>query len=47
MSHWGYALMIMYTGLGLSSMRWRKAGRLATMLTVGGIAYAIHSYGAL
>lgn len=47
MSHWGYGLLISYTGLGLSSIRWRKAGRLAVLLTVGGIAYAIHSYGVL
>lgn len=47
MSHWGYALLGAYVALGLSSVRWRKAGHLASLLTVGGVAYAFHTYGVL
>jgi hypothetical protein len=47
MSHWGYGLLAAYVVLGLSAARWRKAGRLAAVLTVGGLAYAFHSYGAI
>jgi hypothetical protein len=47
MSHWGYALLVTYTVLGLSSLRWRKAGRVAAVVTVGALAYAFHSYHAL
>ena len=47
MSHWGYALLVAYVALGLSSLRLRKAGHVASLLTVCGIAYAVHSYGAL
>lgn len=47
MSHWGFGLLAAYIVLGLSSVRWRKAGRVAALLTVGVLAYAFHSYGAL
>lgn len=47
MSKWGYALLIAYVALGLSSLRWYKAMRLASLLTIAGIAYAIHSYSAI
>ncbi len=47
MTKWGYALLLLFVGLGLSPVSWRKAGRLATMLTVAVIAYAFHSYGVL
>jgi hypothetical protein len=46
-SKWGYGLLIAYVALGLSSLRWYKAMRLASLITVLGIAYAIHSYGAI
>jgi hypothetical protein len=45
MTHWGYALLIVYVALGVSAVRWRKAGRLASLVTVLGIAYAFHNYG--
>jgi hypothetical protein len=47
MTHWGYALLAAYVALGLCPIGWRKAGRLAALVTVGGIAVALHSYGAL
>lgn len=47
MSHWGLGLLTAYVALGVSSLRWRKVGRLAAVLTVGGLAYAFHTYGAL
>jgi hypothetical protein len=47
MSKWGYALLIGYAALGLCSLRWYKAMRLGTLMTIALIAYAVHSYGAL
>lgn len=47
MTHWGYALLAVFVVLGLSPVSWRKAGRLATMISVAVVAYALHSYGAI
>jgi hypothetical protein len=47
MTHWGEVLLILFVALGLSPVSWRKAGRLATMITLVVISYALHSYGAL
>jgi hypothetical protein len=47
MTHWGYALIALYVALGVSRISWRKAGRLAALSTVGVVAYALHTYGAL
>jgi hypothetical protein len=43
-SHWGYGLLATYTALALSPLDWRKAGRLASLLTVAVMGYAFHSY---
>jgi hypothetical protein len=47
MTHWGYALLIIFVGLGISRAGWRKAGRVAAMLAVAIMAYAFYSYGAI
>jgi hypothetical protein len=47
MTHWGYALLVIFVALGVSRVSWRKAGRLASMIVVGAMAYAFHSYGVL
>jgi len=47
MTHWGYGLLAAYVALGVSPINWRKAGRIASLLTVGGMAVALHSYGVL
>jgi hypothetical protein len=47
MTHWGYAMLVTFVALGLSPVSWRKAGRLASMVTVALIAYALYSYGAI
>jgi hypothetical protein len=46
MSKWGYALLIAFVALGVCPVPWRKAGRLASLLAVAGIAYAFHHAGA-
>lgn len=45
MNKWGYGLLIAYVALGVSGVRWHKAMRLAALLTVVGIAYAVHGAG--
>lgn len=47
MTHWGYALLIIFVGLGVSQVGWRKAGRVASMLAFVIMAYAFYSYGAI
>ena len=47
MTHWAMALLVVYVVLACSRVGWRKAGRLATLLTVVAMVYAFHSYGAL
>lgn len=47
MTHWGMALLAAYVVLACSGLGWRKAGRLAALLTVLALVYAFHSYGAL
>jgi hypothetical protein len=47
MTHWGYALLIIFVGFGVSRVGWRKSGRLAAMLAVAIMAYAFYSYGAI
>jgi hypothetical protein len=45
MTHWGYALLVLFVALGLSRISWRKAGRLASAITLAAMAYAFHTYG--
>ena len=47
MTKWGYSLLLVFVTLGLVSVGWRKAGRLATMIALAVMAYAFHSYGVL
>jgi hypothetical protein len=47
MSHWGYALLLIFIGLGVSRVGWRKGGRLASMLAVAVMVYAFYSYRAI
>lgn len=47
MTQWGVVLLGVYMALGLSSMVWRKAGRLAIVVTTIVIAAAMAKYGAL
>lgn len=47
MTKWGYGLLLIFVVLGLSGISWRKAGRLATMITIVVMVYAFHSYGVL
>lgn len=47
MTNWGYALLAVFVILGLSPASWRKAGRLATLITLAVMTYAFHSYGAI
>jgi hypothetical protein len=47
MTHWGYALLLAFVALGLSPVSWRKAGRLAVLVTLAAMSYAFHSYGVL
>jgi Flp pilus assembly pilin Flp len=41
-SKWGYGLLIAFVALGVCPVPWRKAGRLASLLSVAVIAYAFH-----
>jgi hypothetical protein len=45
MTKWGYALLLTFLALGVSGVSWRKAGRLATGITLAAMAYALYSYG--
>lgn len=47
MTKWGYTLLIIFVGIGVSRVGWRKGGRLAAMLTVLTMVYAFYSYGAI
>ena len=48
MTAWGFLLLALYVGLGLSGrLTWRKAGRLAAVVTALVIVMAFASYGAL
>lgn len=47
MTKWGYGLLTIFVVLGLIPTGWRKAGRLASLITLVVTAYALHSYGAL
>lgn len=42
MSKWGYGLLLAFLILGVCPVPWRKAGRIASLLTVAGMAYAFH-----
>jgi hypothetical protein len=46
-SSWGYGLLVVFVGLGLSPISWRKSGRLAAMIALVAMAYAFYSYGAI
>jgi hypothetical protein len=47
MTQWGIVLLGVYVALGLIPGAWRKAGRLAAILTVVLIAVAFAQYGAV
>lgn len=47
MSSWGYGLLAVYVALGLSPVGIKKAMRIAGLVTLAGLVYAFHSYGAL
>ncbi len=47
MTKWGYALLVAFVILGASPIGWRKAGRVAALLTLLALSYAFHSYHAL
>lgn len=47
MTSWGYGLLAVFVGLGLSPVSWRKSGRLAAMIALVAMAYAFYNYGAL
>jgi hypothetical protein len=47
MTKWGYGLLAIYLVLAVSPVGWRKAGQLATLMTVLVMAYAFHAYHAL
>jgi hypothetical protein len=47
MTHWGYALLVLYVVLGLSPVPLRKAGRVMGLVTLLVIGSALYSYGAL
>ena len=47
MTKWGYGLLVLFVFLGVSSVGWRKAGRLAVLFSLIALAYAFHSYHAL
>lgn len=47
MTQWGFVLLIAYVSLGASRLTWRKAGRVATVLTAVVLAAVFVSYGAV
>ncbi len=47
MSSWGYGLLFVYVVLGISPIGMKKAMRIAGLVTLAGLTYAFHSYGAL
>jgi hypothetical protein len=47
MTHWGFALLILYVALGTSRMTWRNAGRAAVLATAAALIVAFAGYGAL
>jgi hypothetical protein len=46
-SGWGYGLLAVFVVLGLSPVGVKKAMRIAGLVTLAGLIYAFHSYGAL
>jgi hypothetical protein len=44
---WGYMLLIIFVGVGVSRVGWRKGGRLAAAFAVLTMVYAFYSYGAI
>jgi hypothetical protein len=47
MTNWGYLLLFLYVGLGLSRLPWRKAGSVAVVATLFVFVYVFASYGAV
>jgi hypothetical protein len=47
MTRWGFALLFVYVALGLSPTPWRKAGRLAVLLTLAVLGFVMAKTGAL
>jgi hypothetical protein len=47
MTQWAFGLLVAYVVLGLVHTAWRKAGRVAVLVTVVAIGAAMAQYGAL
>ena len=47
MTNWGYLLLCVYVGLGVSRMTWRKAGTAGLVVTSVVLVAVFASYGAL
>jgi hypothetical protein len=48
MTDWGFALLALYVGLGLTTrLSWRKASRLAVIVSALVLVAVFASYGAL
>jgi hypothetical protein len=47
MTQWGTLLLVLYVLLGLSRATWRKAGRIALILTTLALVGVMASYGAV